>query len=148
MLFSYAIGGKLYNNDKISMMSVKGGNGSSMSEDMLNRWTPENPTNEYPSVRLDFYANYFTDFVVFDASYLKISNVNLSYNLPQRIVEKTKVFSKISLSASANDLFTFTSYPGPSPESWSSNVISGASMDSDIYPSTRKFNFGISLTIK
>lgn len=128
--------------------NFSGSNPGNVLDIALNRWTPENPTNEYPSVRLDFYANYFTDFVVFDASYLKISNVNLSYNLPQRIVEKTKVFSKISLSASANDLFTFTSYPGPSPESWSSNVISGASMDSDIYPSTRKFNFGISLTIK
>lgn len=114
----------------------------------LNRWTPENPTNDFPSVRLDFYANYFTDFVVFDASYLKISNVNLTYNLPQRWLERTKVFNKVSIFVSANDLFTFTSYPGPSPESWSSNVISGASQDSDIYPSTRTFNFGINLTIK
>ena len=42
MLFSYAIGGKLYNNDYKSMISVSGGNGSTLSKDMLNRWTPEN----------------------------------------------------------------------------------------------------------
>ena len=114
----------------------------------LNRWTPENPNNEYPCMRLNHYANYFTDFVVFDASYLKISNVNLTYRLPQKLIERTKIFSSINLSVSANDLFTFTSYPGPSPESWSSNVISGASTDSDVYPDTRTVNFGISVTIK
>lgn len=114
----------------------------------LKRWTPENPNNEYPCMRLNHYANYFTDFTVFDASYLKISNVNLTYKLPQKLIERTKIFSSINLSVSANDLFTFTSYPGPSPESWSSNVISGASTDSDVYPDTRTVNFGISVTIK
>lgn len=114
----------------------------------LKRWTPENPNNEYPCMRLNYYANYFTDFSVFDASYLKISNVNLTYNLPQHIVSKTKVFSKINLFVSANNLFTFTSYPGPSPESFNSNVISGASIDTDTYPQTRTFNFGINVTIK
>lgn len=114
----------------------------------LKRWTPENPNNEYPCMRLNHYANYFTDFTVFDASYLKISNVNLTYKLPQKLIERTKIFSNINLSVSANDLFTFTSYPGPSPESWSSNVISGASTDSDVYPDTRTVNFGISVTIK
>ena len=74
--------------------------------------------------------------------------MNLSYRLPQRLIERTKIFNNINLSVSANDLFTFTSYPGPSPESWSSNVISGASTDSDVYPKTRTFNIGISLTIK
>ena len=99
-------------------------------------------------MRLNHYANYFTDFTVFDASYLKISNVNLTYKLPQKLIERTKIFSNINLSVSANDLFTFTSYPGPSPESWSSDVISGASTDSDVYPDTRTVNFGISVTIK
>ena len=42
----------------------------------LKRWTPENPNNEYPCMRLNYYANYFTDFSVFKASYLKISNIN------------------------------------------------------------------------
>ena len=114
----------------------------------LNRWTPENPNNEYPCMRLNFIATSFSDFSVFKASYLKISNINLTYKLPQFITNASKVFDKIEFFVSANNIYTFTSYPGPSPESFSSNVISGASIDSDTYPKTRTFNFGINVTIK
>ena len=111
-------------------------------------WTPENPTSNYPCVRLDFYNNDFTDFSVYNASYLKIQNVNLEYRFPKHIVEKTKIFENISIFASANNVCTFTSYPGPSPESWSSDAIRGASIDTEAYPKTRTFNFGVKVTIK
>ena len=99
-------------------------------------------------MRLNFIATSFSDFSVFKASYLKISNINLTYKLPQFITNASKVFDKIEFFVSANNIYTFTSYPGPSPESFSSNVISGASIDSDTYPKTRTFNFGINVTIK
>lgn len=35
--FSYALGGKLYNNDYVGMIGVAGGNGSTLSKDMMNR---------------------------------------------------------------------------------------------------------------
>ena len=114
----------------------------------LKRWTPENPNNEYPCMRLDYYSNYFTDFSVFKASYLKISNINLNYELPKHIIEKTKIFEKANFFVSVNNVHTFTSYPGPSPESFSTDVIAGASRDSDTYPKTRTFNFGVNVTIK
>ena len=114
----------------------------------LKRWTPENPDSNYPCVRLDFYNNDFTDFSVYNASYLKIQNVNLEYKFPKYIVDKTKIFGNISVFASANNVCTFTSYPGPSPESWSSDAIQGASVDTEAYPKTRTFNFGVKVTIK
>ena len=114
----------------------------------LKRWTPENPDSNYPCVRLDFYNNDFTDFSVYNASYLKIQNVNLEYRFPKYIVDKTKIFGNISVFASANNVCTFTSYPGPSPESWSSDAIQGASVDTEAYPKTRTFNFGVKVTIK
>lgn len=114
----------------------------------LKRWTPENRESKYPCVRLDFYNNDFTDFAIHDASYLKIQNINLEYRLPRNLVKKTMIFDNISFFASANNVHTFTSYPGPSPESWSSDAIQGASVDSDAYPKTRTFNFGVKVTIK
>lgn len=114
----------------------------------LKRWTPENRKSKYPCVRLDFYNNDFTDFAIHDASYLKIQNINLEYRLPRNLVKKTMIFDNISFFASANNVHTFTSYPGPSPESWSSDAIQGASVDSDAYPKTRTFNFGVKVTIK
>lgn len=114
----------------------------------LKRWTPENPSDKYPSVRYSFYYNDFTDASVYDASYLKIQNINLEYRLPQYIVNKTKIFGNIIVFASANNVYTLTSYPGPSPESWSTDAIQGASVDNDMYPTTRTFNFGVKVTIK
>lgn len=114
----------------------------------LKRWTPENPTSNYPCVRIDFLNTDFTDFSVHDASFLKIQNINLEYKLPESIVSKTKIFGNVSVFVSANNVCTFTSYPGPSPESYSSNTIQGAAIDSDAYPRTRTFNFGLKLTVK
>ena len=114
----------------------------------LKRWNSENPTSNYPCVRIDFLNTDFTDFSVHDASYLKIQNINLEYKLPESIVNKTKIFGNISVFVSANNVCTFTSYPGPSPESYSSNTIQGAAIDTEAYPRTRTFNFGIKVTVK
>ena len=114
----------------------------------LKRWTPENPNSKYPCVRLDFYNNDFTDFSIHDASYLKIQNINLEYRVPAHIIQKTRVFSGLSVFASTNNVYTFTSYPGPAPESWVNDVIQGASVDNDAYPKTRTFNVGVKVTIK
>lgn len=114
----------------------------------LNRWTPENPESKYPCMRLNKYMNEYTDFCVFDASYWKIQNVNLDYRLPQIWINKTKIFSNVIVSASVNNVYTFTDYPGPSPESFSSNMIQGNSIDYSTYPQSRSFNFGIKVTLK
>lgn len=63
----------------------------------LKRWNSENPTSNYPCVRIDFLNTDFTDFSVHDASYLKIQNINLEYKLPESIVNKTKIFGNISV---------------------------------------------------
>ena len=114
----------------------------------LKRWTPENPSNKYPSIRYNFYYNDFGDNAVYDASYVKIQNINLEYSLPRHWVDKTRIFGNVSIFASANNVYTFTSYPGPSPESFSTDAIEGASVDNDMYPTTRTFNFGVKVTIK
>ena len=44
----------------------------------------------------------------------------------------------------ANNVYTFT-LSGPS---LSTDAIEGASVDNDMYPTTRTFNFGVKVTIK
>lgn len=114
----------------------------------LKRWTPTNRQNEYPSIKYNTFVNDFCDYSVYNASYVKIQNINLEYSLPQNILDKTKIFGRVSIFASASNPFMFTSYPGPSPEAFSSDTIAGASSDSGKYPTTWTFNFGIKVTIK
>lgn len=113
----------------------------------LNRWTPENPDATYPSMRLNSYMNEVVDRYVFDASYWKIQNVELAYRVPTYWIKRYTFFSSAALSFSINNVAIFTSYPGPSPESFSSNVIAGGSVDYSTYPQTRNFNFSIKVSL-
>lgn len=118
---------------------------------VLDRWTPENSDSRYPSFRLNrtTISREFSDFSVYDDSYLKIQNVQVLYNLNQRTLSKLKAFSNIQVYGSVNNLYTFTNYPGLNPESYSKDDrIEGASMDYSQYPAFITFNFGIKTTLK
>lgn len=142
MLFSYAIGGKLYNNDKIQMMSVKGGNGSSMSEDMLNRWTPENRYTDIPRLSYD-QTSYFTSSSsrwLVNRSFLRLKTVTLSYTLPQRWIHFATL-KDANIFVQGENLLTFSHQQGLDPEQPISGVVSYR------YPAMKTFSFGINVTL-
>jgi hypothetical protein len=80
----------------------------------LNRWTPDNPSNEYrkldPSDR-----NVFSSAQVEDGSFLRIKNVTLGYSFPQHLLEKIKL-TKLRFYVASNNIYTFTNYSGYDPE--------------------------------
>lgn len=117
----------------------------------LDRWTPENPDSRYPSFRLNrtTIGREFNDFSVYDNSYLKIQNVQLLYDLKENALSKLKLFSKVQVYGSVNNLHVFTNYPGLNPESYSrTDRIAGASIDNSLYPAFITFNFGLKTTLK
>ncbi|MBN2596340.1 MAG: TonB-dependent receptor, partial [Marinifilaceae bacterium] len=81
-----------------------------------NWWTPENPTNEFymnhPDARFmgGGSATYYED-----ASYIRIKDITLAYNLPNTILERIKM-KKVQLYFTGRNLFTITSYGGMDPE--------------------------------
>ncbi|MCK0132653.1 TonB-dependent receptor [Flavobacteriaceae bacterium F08102] len=109
----------------------------------LQRWTPENPNAKYPVFMNDYYTNKVNDFWLFDTSYFKIQEIVLSYDLPRGILENTKVFNRINIFASLNNVATFTKYPGYNVESFSTNPIQGRIQDYSSYPNERLFKLGI-----
>ena len=115
----------------------------------LKRWTPENPTNDYPKIRLNGTNYGMTDFWLHDASYLKINNISLTYQLPANWLRRTGFIDRAELFGSITNVYTFTSYPGPNPESFNRNdKIAGAAVDYTAYPQTRTYNIGIKLSVK
>lgn len=108
----------------------------------LERWTPENPNGKYPAFRNQYYTNKINDFWLYDASFLKIQEISLSYNLPKKLLAKTKVISGINVYASLHNVYTFTKYPGYNVESFSSNPLEGSMMDNSSYPNERNFRIG------
>lgn len=79
-------------------------------------WTPENPINTYPANRSDsnpYNVGYFGK--PNDASYVRLNDLTLSYNLPASLLNKWGV-NKLQLYVNAKNLVTLTNYVGLDPE--------------------------------
>lgn len=114
-----------------------------VAEPYLNRWTPDNPTNLYPSfvnptVQGKREVNTRT---VEDASFIRLQNVRLAYHLP---VTNLGFIRNITLYASGQNLLTFTNYSGVDP---AANANGGAvlKIDYNSYPFARTYMFGLNV---
>ena len=144
---SFAVGHEKYWKAAANQFQFNAGSPLNVLDIALKRWTPENPEASYPAMRLNAYQNEVVDRYVYDASYWKIQNVELAYRIPNYLVKRYTFFSTAVLSFSVNNVAIFSSYPGPSPESFTANVIRGGSIDYSAYPQTRNFNFSIKVSI-
>ncbi|WP_240755315.1 TonB-dependent receptor [Pedobacter sp. SYP-B3415] len=106
-----------------------------------NRWTPENQTNELfraggggPQV--------MSSRTLEDGSYLRLKTVALSYTLPLAFIRRAKIRS-LALSASAQNLYTWTNYSGLDPEVSVQNSTLTPGFDFSAYPHSRTLVFGL-----
>lgn len=85
-----------------------------LAEIYLNRWTPENPTNEYASFINPFSQgeNAVNSRTVEDASFVRLQNIALGYKFP---LKSNRLFSSLGVEVSATNLHTWTNYSGPDP---------------------------------
>ncbi|MCL3852881.1 TonB-dependent receptor [Parabacteroides sp. GYB001] len=109
------------------------------AEPYLNRWTPENPTNEYPSFvdPLKQGRKVVNSRTLSDASYVRLKTIRLSYTLPKF----NSLIQSLQLYVTAENLITITDYVGLDP-AINPNSNSNFRMDFNAYPSARTFIFG------
>lgn len=112
------------------------------SELYLNRWTVDNPTNEYPSFvnPLKFGRKVCNSRTISDASYVRLKTIRFSYTFPK----VSKYIASLQVYATAENLFTWTDYIGLDP-TLNSNNNSNFRMDFNSYPSARTYMFGVKL---
>src|SRR5699024_9854448 len=84
----------------------------------------------------------FSDFWLYDASYMRLSALNISYRLPGSYFG-TQLIQGVDLGFQATNLFTLTKYPGFDPQgNWSSSSVGiGMGVDNSTYPSAKTYNF-------
>lgn len=142
MLFSYAIGGKIYNNDKTGLMRVNGGNGDSMSKDLLNRWTPENTHTDIPRLVQDGTSKFTSSSTrwLVDRSFLRLKTVTLNYNLPKKWL-RPLTLKDASVFIQGENMLTFSKQQGLDPEQPISGVVSYR------YPAMKTISFGINVKL-
>jgi hypothetical protein len=85
-----------------------------------------------------------SDLLVFDASYLRVQQIQLGYNLPTPLLKNIKI-KGIRLYISLDDYLTFTKYPGFDPDAGTGNDA-GIGIDRGVYPASRKTMLGASIS--
>ena len=109
-----------------------------------NMWSPTNPNGKLPILYQDDQFFKISDLMVFDASFFKIKQIQLGYNVPGKIIKKVGL-SRLRAYVSFDDWFTFTKYPGLDPET-SGNNINSIALDTGSYPISKKVVFGVNVS--
>jgi TonB-linked SusC/RagA family outer membrane protein len=131
-----------YGNDLFNLSSVTYGydfvSGLNMVKEVLtDSWTPTNINAKYPIISRNTSVN-ISDRFIEDGSYLRLKNIQLTYNLPvQRL--KMNLIQSLQIYASGQNLVTLTRYSGWDPEVNSS----GLGVDNKSYPMSKSFTFGV-----
>lgn len=130
-----------YNN---SIVSLGNGVSTMIANDhyYYNDANPNDPANNitarYPRLKNTTDAQnaaVASDFYLYNASYLKLKNLQIGYTLPEKISKKAAM-SRVRIYASGENLFTITNYPGLDPEI-------GAGLG---YPTLRQYSLGLNIT--
>ncbi len=101
--------------------------------EILNRWTPENPSNTIPKVSIDDRNGNRRPSTRFleDGSYLRVRNITMGYNLKD--VLHWKNIGGLRIYATIQNALTFTKYPGLDPEiQANANDTRGLGLSSDL----------------
>ena len=140
---TYSIGGDIYNYER--MLLESGSRFMNQSLAMTNHWMVEGQHTDMP--RLDFGDSHqnarFSDRWIEDGSYLRLSNVTLSYKIP---ISSTYL-QGLTIWGSANNLITLTNYLGSDPEFASGNNVLLRGIDRGLVPQSTNFSLGLKINL-
>ena len=143
MMLQGVVGAQAAYMAKYTLYSNGDGN-FNRGREILNAWSPENTGSNIPRLTRDDRNKNFTTpstWYLEDASYLRIKNVTIGYDLTNAL-RKVSHFAERNSSCmiyfSGENLFTFTKYSGMDPEC--------GGWDGLKYPVSRVLSFGVKLT--
>nr|WP_295866928.1 TonB-dependent receptor [uncultured Chitinophaga sp.] len=105
-------------------------------------WNGPGSTNKYFRISSNSALNSsVSDYFVEDGSYLRLKNIQLGYNFPEKWLERARI-PQLRLYVGAQNLFTFTNYSGLDPEMGNSDPrLIG--IDQGYFPQARTFMVGV-----
>jgi len=130
-------GNKVFNGKKTVRY---GGSYNVEYEVAVNRWTPDNPTNEYP--RAFNGVPKPTDYFVESGSFLRLNNLSIGYQLKPRQAKRIGA-KNLRFYVTAQNLFTLMSYSGFTAELPGAPPQAGIELN--IYPTSRTILTGVQI---
>ncbi len=143
IFFQSSFGYYLYNMNRLVLESTTG-------KDVLNRFvagTHENTDVPREGYFLSSYGSYVNSRFVENASYLRLKQVSLAYNLPQALLRHLHIVENLQVFANAQNLLTLTKYTGTDPEVNVHTSNLGGGLDFGVFPAFKTFEFGARLSI-
>ncbi|NML36720.1 TonB-dependent receptor [Chitinophaga sp. G-6-1-13] len=101
-----------------------------------NMWKKPGDIAKYPKYGS---STAFDDRYVENASFLRLRDLTIYYNLPKNLLSSTKAFRSARVYARGNNLLTFTKWSGYDPEYFNN-------LELGIYPVSRSYTLGLDLT--
>lgn len=151
-LFTYSLGGKTYDGVYSSLMS-SGSSPGNYHEDVMKSWraAPEGMTEDSPNrilkdgipqmnYSMNTYNNASSSRWLTSSDYLVVKNITLSYQLPKSLVKHVDL-QGVSVSASCENLWTFTARQGMNPQ----QSFSGSQSNYLVTP--RVFSVGVNIKL-
>lgn len=140
-MFTYQIGGSVLDYNYAGIMS-SGNYGGSIHVDMLDRWQKPGDITNVPRMdgakTTDFGAT--SDRWLFDASYLNLRSLQISYNLPSQLANNWGV-KRARAYISGENLFMLSALKGMDVQ----QTFSGTT--SNVYTPSRVLTFGLNVTL-
>ena len=147
ILIQGSIGQHVANTNRYYLDALNRSTGTNVSiEAYKNRWTGVGTSNKYPApqnIGQPFYG-FFTDFIIEDASFVRLKSVTIAYTLklnPNVFINNLKLF------ISGTNLFSLTKYTGYDPEinSAGANAMSQG-IDNGTIPQYRTISGGVKVS--
>lgn len=133
-----------YGNELFNGKNVVRPDPYNFEQHVWDRWTGEGTSDSEPRPSYGGYNFLPSDRFIQDGSYLRLRSINLGYSLPSTLMNKINM-TRARVYVKANNLFTWTSYSGYTPEIGSGDVLSNG-IDTGIYPIPRVISIGINTT--
>jgi TonB-linked SusC/RagA family outer membrane protein len=139
VFFTFQEGFSRFNNqDFFQLNHAFAVQGFNMRREMSTMWTTPGQVTDIQS---PLYQRQFVSKDIQDASYLRLRNINLSYDFSASIVEKLKVLTALKIYMQAQNLATWTNWTGFDPED-NDNIAQYE------YPVPRIYAVGLQVTFK
>ena len=163
MLFTYSLGGKIYDGIYADLMSVPSAtNGAALHADVANAWkTVPKGMTESSSDRIDAHGvprldfnrdtqlNATSDRWLTNASYLVFKNLSLTYDLPKNWLNCfAGAIDGVQVKFSAENLFTLSARKGLNPQYLNTNLGNNSENIGSVqttYVTSRVFNIGLAV---
>ena len=151
IFFQWSYGNDVINYNRVKLESLDGRHLNQFAT-AKDHWTPRT-TDNAGNVIEGNYTNYLwavgrglsnihTSREVEDASFLRLKNIQLGYNFPNKLLKRIGLAS-LRIYASAQNLWTWTKYTGYDPEVSTRNSAMTRGFDYSAYPKATTYTFGV-----